>query len=331
MKESYPLLAYDRFHSVRKFDADGRLHVSKTPISKANICPYRGNEIPGWQKLKLDPERIYHLLRDPNELKKAASTFNALPLLENHYPVNAVTPRRDLIIGTTGEDAQFIFPYLTNSLTIWDGKAIENVQSGSQKELSCAYAYVPIMGKGQYQGENYDGIMTQIRGSHIALVSKGRAGPDVLVADEALSNSNHPSKNKDIMMADNTTPPEKNDKAPKVPPTTDNIPLKTNNDSLREIIEKLLEKERQHNFDKDEARRIVRPLIGDVMGMDEAEDIYKYALEKQGIDTAHIHPSAFPELVKFTLRQKSASHHANDQDQNLKKIEDLSLLAPRKI
>jgi hypothetical protein len=37
---------------------------------------------------------------------------------------------------------------------------------------------------GVYGGEAYDGRMVNIRGNHVAIVIKGRAGPDVLVADE---------------------------------------------------------------------------------------------------------------------------------------------------
>jgi len=37
-------LAFDR--SARRIDADGRLHIDTSHISKANICPYYGKEIP---------------------------------------------------------------------------------------------------------------------------------------------------------------------------------------------------------------------------------------------------------------------------------------------
>ena len=41
------------------------------------------------------------------------------------------------------------------------------------------------MTPGVYEGERYDGVMTEITGNHVALVSDGRAGPDVVVADSA--------------------------------------------------------------------------------------------------------------------------------------------------
>ncbi len=180
------ILAYDRMGSVRTTDVEGRLRVAKTPISKANICPYMGREIPDGQKLGLDPERIYQMLRDPDELKKAAPTFNGLPVLEEHFHVTAANPRRDLVVGTTGNEATFDAPYLMNSLVIWDGDAINRIKTGEQRELSSAYRYVADMTPGEYEGQKYDGVMRDIVGSHVAVVPTGRAGPDVLVADSQM-------------------------------------------------------------------------------------------------------------------------------------------------
>ncbi|MCG4273905.1 DUF2213 domain-containing protein [Acetobacter senegalensis] len=184
------ILAYDRMGSVRTTDAEGRLRVAATPISKANICPYMGREIPSNRELGLDPERIYQMLRDPDELKKAASSFNGLPVLEEHYHVTAANPRRDLVVGTTGNEATFDAPYLMNSLVIWDGDAIDRIKTGEQRELSSAYRYKADMTPGEYEGEKYDGVMRDIVGSHVAVVPSGRAGPDVLVADAQLEDPN---------------------------------------------------------------------------------------------------------------------------------------------
>lgn len=184
------ILAYDRMGSVRTTDAEGRLRVAATPISKANVCPYMGREIPSNRELGLDPERIYQMLRDPDELKKGASSFNGLPVLEEHYHVTAANPRRDLVVGTTGNEATFDAPYLMNSLVIWDGDAIERIKTGEQRELSSAYRYRADMTPGEYEGEKYDGVMRDIVGSHVAVVPSGRAGPDVLVADAQLENPN---------------------------------------------------------------------------------------------------------------------------------------------
>ena len=178
-------LAYDKA-SVRSVDADGRLHVAKTNISKATVNPYFGREIPGASSLGLEAEKQYALLRDPDELEKAAPTFNNLPLLRQHVPVSAVDYRPEDVIGSTGTDAKFESPYLTNSLVIWAKDYISAVENQSQKELSCSYRYEADMTPGIFEGKKYDGVMRNIVGNHVALVKEGRAGPDVVVGDSKM-------------------------------------------------------------------------------------------------------------------------------------------------
>jgi DNA-binding transcriptional MerR regulator len=177
------LLAFD-YQSARHIDADGRLHVSKSNISKAQVSKYYGQEIPGYLELGLDPTKIYKLYRPEEELAKAASTFNNLPILRTHQAVTANDPKPDLVIGSIGSDVSFEKPYLTASLCIWDAQEIAAIQSGVKQELSCSYRYVPKMSPGEYNGEKYDGEMTEIQANHLALVEAGRAGSDVYVSDE---------------------------------------------------------------------------------------------------------------------------------------------------
>ena len=176
-------LAFDRA-SVRETDIDGRMSINMTRISKAMVCPYEGKEIPGYQALGLNAKTVYMLLRDPVELAKAASTFNGKQLLIIHEPVHAGDPHRELTVGSTGNDAEFNAPYLEVTLNVWDAVAISGIQSKEQTELSSAYRYTPDMTPGVYEGTAYDGVMRDINGNHVALVVEGRAGPDVVVADE---------------------------------------------------------------------------------------------------------------------------------------------------
>ncbi|MGX5099877.1 DUF2213 domain-containing protein [Enterobacter cloacae] len=175
-------LAFDRA-TVRSFDKDGRLHIELTPISKANICPYYGREIPNSKALGLQPDKVYYLLRDPKELAKAANTFNNIPLLNEHIPVTAADPQKMAVVGSTGTDAEFDGTYLKNSLVVWDADSIAGIETDEKKELSSAYRYVADMTPGVHEGQPYDGVMRDIVGNHVALVIEGRAGSDVVVGD----------------------------------------------------------------------------------------------------------------------------------------------------
>lgn len=175
-------LAFDRA-SARTYDQDGHLHVARTPISKANVCPYYGREIPDWEALGLNPDRLYQLLRDPGELAKAAATFAGKPLLNVHRPVTADDHEHEAVAGSISNPV-WEAPYLKADLSIWDGPAIKAIEAETQKELSSAYRYRADMTPGSYEGVRYDGVMRDLIGNHVALVKEGRAGPDVVVGDE---------------------------------------------------------------------------------------------------------------------------------------------------
>ena len=192
-------LALDRA-SVRVTDDDGHMHVMRTPISKANVCPYYGREIPDWQALGLDANKTYKLYRDAAELEKAADSFSGKPLLLGHKPVSAEDHDHDMVVGSvTG--AEWDAPYLYARLDIWPGEATKAIESGAHEQLSSAYRYTADMTPGTApDGTRYDGRMTAISGNHVALVPEGRAGPDVVVADAALRNL------KDILMKPKAVP-----------------------------------------------------------------------------------------------------------------------------
>lgn len=177
---------FDAKPSARSIDENGFLHVASSHITKAIVNPYYGREIPGWKEAGLDPDHVYYGLRSPEELKKSVPTWQGLPLHIEHHLDSADAPARLTRVGAVGA-ASWNPPYIDAGLTIWDGTAIEAVADGSFKELSCAYRYDPDFTAGTYEGVDYDFVMRNIRGNHVALVEEGRAGHDVVVADAALA------------------------------------------------------------------------------------------------------------------------------------------------
>ena len=181
------VVAFDKA-SARVTDAQGFMHVAGCNISKETVNPYRGDEIPNWKALGLDPAHVYAIYRPGDELTKAAKTFDNLPLLDGHVEVGAVDledpSTKARVVGSTGQTAQFKGSYLTNDLVIWTAGAIAGVDSKEQTELSCAYRYSIDMTPGVFNGVPYDGKMRDIRGNHVALVEQGRAGHDVVVKDQ---------------------------------------------------------------------------------------------------------------------------------------------------
>ncbi|MGB2538230.1 DUF2213 domain-containing protein [Hafnia paralvei] len=363
-------LAFDRA-SVRTFDGNGRLQVKVSNISKANVCPYFGREIPGADKLGLDPEKIYYLWRHPDELKKAVATFNNIPLLSIHTPDFPGDPPREYRVGVTHSNADFDGTYLTNGLSVWDNSAIAGIETEEQEELSSSYQYVADMTPGTTpNGEVYDGIMREIIGNHVALVETGRAGSDVLVADSLPPELKHMSKRKAAAIRATLKPllaadadletevrkallaldeadkedekdkktaddedEEEDDKKKKTADDeddeddSDDKKKKTADDedddkkddkvsktamdsAIRLAADSATKKAAQNFREIREAEQAVRPLIGDVVAMDSASDVYRTALEQSGVDIKGVHPSAFPSLVKMAISQKESTRPA---------------------
>lgn len=367
-------LAFDRA-SVRSFDKVGRLQVTKSNISKANVCPYFGREIPNHEALGLDPDKIYRLWRHPDELKKAAATFNNIPLLNIHIPDFPGDPPRESRVGVTHSSAEFDGTYLTNGLSVWDNSAIAGIETEEQEELSSSYQYVADMTTGTTpSGEVYDGIMRDIVGNHVALVETGRAGSDVLVADSLPPELKHMSKRKAAAIratlkpllaqdadleaevrkallaldeadkedkkdkpaedeeedldekkkktAEDADEDEEDDKKKKTADDEDDKEdkkdekvSKTAMDSAIRLATDSATKKAAQNFRAvREAEQAVRPLIGDVVAMDSAEEVYRTALEQADVDITGVHPSAFPAMVKMAISQKDNKRPKIAQD-----------------
>lgn len=181
-------LLLDSQPSMRTKDSNGFLHIALTPISKATVNPYLGSEIAGSEERGWEADKIYYGLRPAEELEKAAKTFNGLPVLLEHHPIDAENPAKEWVVGSVGTDGKFEKPYLKNSMTITDAQAIQYIEDGTAKEISCSYRFVPEFKSGEFTEADgskvhYDFIMRDIEGNHVALVPEGRAGRDVRVAD----------------------------------------------------------------------------------------------------------------------------------------------------
>ncbi|QMV32343.1 hypothetical protein T2_00026 [Ralstonia phage Elie] len=176
------------------------MRVRDCILSTAEVNPYRGAEIPGWDKLGLNPDRVYNLYRDPAELERAVASFDGVPLLARHVVSTADDPQRDAIVGTI-TNPRMDGKHLRGDLLVLDARAIDWIETDTLRDLSCGYRYDPVMKSGDADGVHYDGVMRAIHGNHVALVKDGRA-TDAHVADAALPNApQSPDTRKEQQMA----------------------------------------------------------------------------------------------------------------------------------
>jgi len=158
--------------SNRSVDTNGFLHVKDNIITSAGISEYLGHEILNYEKYGLDKNKKYRVYRPKEELEKALGTFNNLLLLNQHVPISRDTPRKDTWIGSTGTDAYIDDKgVVRNSLVVNEPHAISKIEGDEIDGLSCCYWYdieIP------QDTSEYDFIMRDIEGNHLALVKTPR-------------------------------------------------------------------------------------------------------------------------------------------------------------
>lgn len=326
----------DTSHAIdkRTIDDDGRLHVPDCTLSLAQVSPYLGREIPGWDSLGLIPDKIYRLYRTPELIRAMAeSAAGSIPLTDDHIIITADSPQQDRVAGSVNNlRAVDGDTRLMGDLSVWVGDSIKRVQNDAQRELSCAYRYSVRMIPVTRDGVLVDGEMLPADGNalnHVALVRKGRAGPQATVADTGARVMKRPKIFEalsaifgtlakpeqlaalDMAMDEELKPVEvkhcvddsDEEKAKK------EAAAKAANDAAisaavskategmvtREEAQKMASDAAQAVIDTFKAREAVAPKVG-IVNLDTAEAVFRFALEKSGIDHKGIAADALPAL-----------------------------------
>ncbi len=167
--------------------ADGYL-VTRARAARDGIYQYLGAEVdPEGKRFKAsDTVKVY---RPADEVfaKDSVASFLAKPVTNDHpsQPVTAdnwsryakgavMAARKDVL--SDGE-------YLAFDLTIMDSAAIADIQRG-KRELSNGYACDLDWTAGvTADGQAYDAVQRNIRGNHVAIVDRGRAGSECRIGD----------------------------------------------------------------------------------------------------------------------------------------------------
>ena len=118
------------------------------------------------------PEHVF----DPKSMETLASK----PVTDEHPPelLTAETAARHTR-GWTGERVRRDGDKLAATATIIDAQLAGKVIRGEAVQVSCGYACDLVVQSGEWRGEEYDAIQTNIKYNHLAVVPRGRAGPEV--------------------------------------------------------------------------------------------------------------------------------------------------------
>lgn len=156
--------------------SEGFLICRNVPIARIGDQKYYAHEL----QLDGDPNRevMVHRYEDDVFDKATIASFEGKPVTDTHPNVSVTADNYSKLAKGHAQNVRREGDYIVADLYITDKDLIEQIQSGEKKEVSCGYlcTYVP-------DGDDYK--QTKIRGNHVAVVQRGRAGHEVAIHDTA--------------------------------------------------------------------------------------------------------------------------------------------------
>lgn len=137
-------------------------------LTRTGIFLYRDADGNTRRELRL-PEEVFH--------PEALRSFAMVPMTVEHPPVMLDAQNtKEYAVGHLGENVVPDGDHVSATIMLTDAKGIVAAEGGKQ-ELSCGYTCRLDMTPGVWRGMAYDCIQRGIRGNHVSLVDRGRAGP----------------------------------------------------------------------------------------------------------------------------------------------------------
>jgi hypothetical protein len=161
--------------------SDGRL-LAEPRFARVGIQVYGGRE------LGIPDKATVRLYRSPEAVfDQAAMASFCHRTVTNDHPPGGITIDnfREEVVGFTGDTVTRDGNFVRVPMMLADAATIEDVKAG-KVELSAGYTCLVDWTPGVTpDGEEYDGQMKNLRGNHVAIVNRGRAGPACRLGDGA--------------------------------------------------------------------------------------------------------------------------------------------------
>lgn len=172
-----PIAYYGTDISPNKTETvEGYLVCRNVPIARTGAQEYTAREL----MLDGDPERPVVVDRRPEDVFEPAvlASFEGKPVTDGHPPENVGPENYTAYSRGHVQNVRREGDYIVADLYINDKALASDIQNGVKREVSCGYTcnYVP-------DGAGYR--QERIRGNHVAVVPRGRAGHEVAIQDHA--------------------------------------------------------------------------------------------------------------------------------------------------
>lgn len=156
---------------------EGYLICRNVPIARIGKQEYLAREL----MLDGDPERVVEIERYPEDVfeKATLASFEGKPVTDGHpfedvESTNYMAYQKGHVQNVRREG-----DYIVADLYINDAALASDIQNGVKREVSCGYSC-------EYESTGAGYRQTHIRGNHVAVVPRGRAGREVAIKDAAV-------------------------------------------------------------------------------------------------------------------------------------------------
>ncbi len=155
---------------------EGYLICRNVPIARTGPQDYLAREM----MLDGDPERIVRVQRYPEDVFEAATlaSFEGKPITDGHPPENVGPENYAAYTKGHVQNVRRSGEYIVADLYINDANLANEVRNNVKREVSCGYLCNCVPDGAGYRQSN-------IRGNHVAVVPRGRAGSTVAIKDAA--------------------------------------------------------------------------------------------------------------------------------------------------
>jgi hypothetical protein len=157
--------------------AEGYLICRSVPIARTGDQEYTAREV----MQDGDPGQTVIVHRRPEDVfaEETIASFEGKPVTDDHPPENVQAENFASYARGHVQNVRQAGDNLVGDVYITDAKLASDVKHRVKREISCGYQcdLVPDGAGGYYQ--------TNIRGNHVAVVLRGRAGHDVAIHDAA--------------------------------------------------------------------------------------------------------------------------------------------------
>ena len=155
---------------------EGFLICRNVPIARTGEQEYLAREL----QLGGDPERIVVVERRPGDVFEPAAlaSFEGKDVTDGHPPENLSPENFAAYSKGHVENVRRDGDFIVADLYIKDKSLISDIQNGIKREVSCGYLC-------NYEPDGTKYRQSHIRGNHVAVVPRGRAGHEVAIKDSA--------------------------------------------------------------------------------------------------------------------------------------------------